>query len=392
MITAKFKTLSLLMLAESIERFSYYFVSFLIQAFMLTSLENGGLGLAQNFSAQLSGYFSLGILAFPLALAPFIDKYFGCIKSALVGGIFLLFGYLIAFFSDVLFNYSIVLSLFLLILGSSLVKPSLSVLVGKYAGVTYKVQEFSYILFIIIVSISSILSAFLSAKLLNEILVFKPLFMVSFGLMVLFNLIIFYILKKEKNTEVKYFCQHNSKNAISIMTWSLFFCLLIGLTASVSGRIFTYPNALGFWFIAFMFVILSLVYFFKKVKVSKFLYYMYLVFLFLLFYIFCNLFLREIGLRSPIIPSIYSGFDMLNNFFIFPLCLAFIMRFSPPKALVTIQAFAFFLFSLGTIFVKNVLPALYFSPISQLILLAVLTVVIFFGFLNILFKVANKVT
>ena len=380
------------MLAESIERFSYYFVSFLIPAFMMTSFENGGLGLSQNFSAQFSGYFSLGILAFPLALAPFIDRYFGCLKSAFCGGIFLLFGYLIAYFADVLFSYAIVLSLILLIIGSSLVKPSLSVLIGKFAGVSYKAQEFSYVLFIIIVSISSILSAFLSAKLLKEILVFKPLFLVSFGLMLFFNLLIFYILKKEKNEQVKYLCENNSKNAVNIMTLSLLFCLLIGLSASVSGKIFTYPNALGFWLVGFIFVVLSMSYFIKKVKVAKLLYNIYLVFLFLLFYIICNLFLREVGVISPIIPGVFSAFDMLNNFFIFPLCLAFILRFSPPKALVTMQAFTFFLFSLGTIFVKNVLPSYPLSPIAQLVLLAILSIVIFFGFLNILRKLNNKVS
>ncbi|WGL59231.1 hypothetical protein QEJ31_11930 [Pigmentibacter sp. JX0631] len=386
----KYKVLGVLIFAESIERFAYYFVSFLIPAYMMSNSENGGLGLTQNFSTLTSSYFSFGILLFPLILAPVIDRYFGHLKSALYGGVFLILGYFTAFISEFFFNYMIVLGLILLMLGTSLVKPAFSVLVGKYAGTSYKLQEFSYVLYIIFVSISSILSAYLSAKFLNELLQFKPLFLFSCILMSCYTFILAFVYRKEKNVKVNYCSGFKFKQSNSIMIQSLLFCLLIGVSVSLSGRIFTYPNQISFWLISFLCVFILLILFVAKIKlISKLKYYFIVIFSILIFYVLNNLFLRELGTISPSIPSVFSGFDMLNNFLIFPFCLAFILRYSPPKALATMQALAFFLFSLSTLLVKNFLAQYTFAPSTQLIFLALLTLGIFLSFLKLINSVAK---
>nr|BFD32827.1 hypothetical protein GTC16762_24450 [Pigmentibacter ruber] len=386
----KYKLLTALIFAESLERFAYYFVSFLIPAYMMSSIQNGGLGLTQNFSNIASSYFSFGILLFPLILAPVIDRYFGYFKSALYGGVFLILGYFTAFISVFLFNYMIILGLIFLMLGTSLVKPSFSVLIGKYAGTSHKLQEFSYVIYIIFVSISSILSAYLSAKFLNEVLQFKPLFLFSCLIMGCYTFIVTILFRKEKNGNVQYCSGHKLKHSSNIMTQGLLFCLLIGITISISGRIFTYPNQISFWFISFFFVLFLLFLYAIIFKIkSKIKYYFCLIFSLMAFFVGNNLFLREIGSISPFFPSIFSGFDMLNNFLIFPFCLAFILRYSPPKTLATMQALAFFLFSLSTLLVKNILAQFTFAPSTQLIFLALLSLGIFICFLRLVNSVAK---
>ena len=44
MMNSKYFSFSLLLLAEAIERFSYYFVSFVILFYLMTNQDNGGLG------------------------------------------------------------------------------------------------------------------------------------------------------------------------------------------------------------------------------------------------------------------------------------------------------------------------------------------------------------
>lgn len=382
--------LGLLILAESLERFSYFFVAFLIPTFMVTSIESGGLGLSHQFSTQYSSYFSMGILILPLVLAPIIDKFFGYLKAAFYGGVLLLVGYCLAFLASYLFSYLIVIALIFLVFGSAFVKPSIAVLFGKYAGTSHKKQEFSYLTFIVVVSISSILSAYFSAKMINEVLSFKPLFLVSSILMLLFNVIMFYIAKKEKYNLKNNVPVHLPQASPQILAYALLFCLLIGISTSVSGKIFAFPNTLYFWMVAFSLMFICLLCFLKRlINTSKFQYYLLLVFCFFLIYAFNNLFLTEIGSVSPIIPSLFSTFDMLNNFLVFPLCLAFIFRFSSGKALATMQALAFFLFSLATLLVKNVFVLYPVSPSAKLIFLAILSIFIFLSFILLLKKIAQ---
>jgi dipeptide/tripeptide permease len=54
---------------------------------MMTNIENGGLQFSQESAMNIGGYFSFGILVFPLIMAPMIDKYLGYFKAAIYGGI-----------------------------------------------------------------------------------------------------------------------------------------------------------------------------------------------------------------------------------------------------------------------------------------------------------------
>ena len=370
MMNHKYFPFSLLLLAEAIERFSYYFVSFVILFFMMTNLENGGLGFSQENAMKMGGYFSFGILFFPLLIAPFIDRNIGYLKATRYGGVCLIIGYLFAFISGYFFSWLIIVALSLCVVGSALLKPSMSVLVGKLCGFSKSSNDIAYILFVLIVNIASLSSAYFSALLINKYGSFKPFFIISMVLMIGFTLLIIYIDKrnqdlsilKEKNLLIK-----DSKNILPII---LILCILIGASTTISTKIFSFPSSLLFWFSFLAGIVILFFVWLKKIHKLNQKNYLYMMFFFFLLFLFVNLLIKNIGSISPFIPGIFSSFDMLLNFFIFPLTLSFISRFAPQNAQATFQALAFFLFSISSIMIKNYLPVLSLSSNGNLLLLS----------------------
>jgi proton-dependent oligopeptide transporter, POT family len=372
MINSKYFPFTLLLLAETIERFSYYFVSFVILFYMMTNLENGGLGFSQENAMKMGGYFSFGILFFPLIIAPFIDRNIGYMKATFYGGSCLVIGYLLAFMSSYFFPWLIVVSLSLCVIGSALLKPTMSVLVGKFCGFSRNSHDIAYILFVLIVNVASLSSAYVSAKLINQYGSFKPFFIISMVLMVGFSAIMFYVGKKNQHLYLPKESNSKNKESKNILPIVLILCLLVGASTTVSTKIFSFPASVLFW-IASFFGMLGLFFIWNKTSHKmKRRHYLYMMSFFFLLFLFVNLFMKSIGSFSSFIPSIFSSFDMLLNFFIFPLALSFISRFAPQNAQATFQALAFFLFSLSSIMVKNYLPVLALSSNGNLWLLTTL--------------------
>ena len=108
---------------------------------------------------------------------------------------------------------------------------------------------------------------------------------------------------------------------------------------------------------------------------------------FFIVFLFVNLFIRNLGEIAPILPGIFSSFDMLQNFFIFPIVLSFIAKYSPVGAQATMQSLAFFLFSLSTILVKNILPLASITGSKLILILAFLIIMITAAFVRYVYKV-----
>lgn len=372
----KYFSFFLFLLAEAIERFSYYFVSFVILFYLMTNAENGGLDFSQENAMKIRGYFSFGILLFPVFVAPFIDRYIGYTKATLYGGGCLAIGYCLAFLSGYFFPSLIIVSLSLCVVGSALLKPTMSVLVGKLCGFSKVSQDIAYILFVIIVNIASLSSAYASAKLINQYASFKPFFMISMVLMVVFFIIMYYLGKNNQQLLLSKENNLQNKELKSILPIALILCLLIGASTTISTKIFSFPASGIFW-LASLVGIVGLFFLWNKVfhKMPR-MYYLYLMFFFFILFLIVNLFIKNVGSVSAFMPSIFSSFDMLLNFFIFPLALSFISRFAPQSAQATFQAFAFFFFGLSSIMVKNCLPVLVLSNNENLLLLAALILLV----------------
>jgi proton-dependent oligopeptide transporter, POT family len=388
---SKYFSFSLLLLAEAIERFSYYFFSFVILFYLMTNQENGGLGFSQENAMKIGGYFSFGILFFPLFIAPFIDRAIGFRKAILYGGSCLVFSYFLAFLSGYFIPWLIIISLAFCVVGLGLLKPTMNVLVGKLCGFSKTSHDIAYILFMLIVNVVSLGSAYISAKLINQYTSFKPFFIISMILMVGYFIIMVFLEKKNQHFSFPNEMSIQNKDSKNVLPAILILCILIGGSTTISTKIFSFPSSLVFW-ISFLFGMVGLFYVWNKtfyIQKIKHKHYSIMMFFFFLLFLFINLMMKNIGSFSSFIPSVFSAFDMLLNFFIFPLLLSFISRFSPNKAQATFQALAFFLFSISSLMVKNYLPVLAFSSIGNLWLLTTFILLTVGISVNLILKLDN---
>ena len=123
--------LATLFFTEMWERFSYYGGRAILLLFM-TDAARGGLAMSTETSAAIYGLYTFGVYAFGLIGGWIADRVVGCRYAVLYGGILIALG-----------NYAIVipslwsfyLGLFLIVLGTGLLKPNVSAIVGDlYAG------------------------------------------------------------------------------------------------------------------------------------------------------------------------------------------------------------------------------------------------------------------
>ncbi|WP_186645873.1 hypothetical protein [Fluviispira vulneris] len=383
MTKKNYESVILLMAAEALERFAYFFISFIFIIYMMTPHGSGGLGFTQELSYKIAGIFSLSILLLPLLFAPFIDRKIGMKKATQWGAIALFIGYIFAFIAFYLNANFIYLSFFLCAIGTSIVKPTMSALVSKVLPENNFILDILYIIFIIIVNISSISSAYFASVLISKYAI--PLyfnFLVSAILIMFYFILIkvFYKSMQKVQTEVE---PSNIENTKFIYLGSFLLCFLIGIAASLSAKIFPAPLSAVYWG-GMTLGLVSLAYFLYKKRIEKNKYfYNYFIPATILFFCVINVFFKDIGTISPIIPGMYSSFDLFFNFVAFPMALAFVAKASNAKYLVTAQAALLFLFAYGSILMKNFLKHPMFVGDFKLLFLAILVFIITFLILRI---------
>ncbi|MEM9821878.1 MAG: MFS transporter [Bacteroidota bacterium] len=115
----------LISLIELLERFSYYGIRPLLVIFITTE-ENTG--FSQEMGVGMLGIFTILIGILPLPMGILTDLVFKQEKGIIIGASLSLLGHLMIFIGNV---YVISLGLLLIAFGSGLVKPSLSILMGR---------------------------------------------------------------------------------------------------------------------------------------------------------------------------------------------------------------------------------------------------------------------
>lgn len=141
------KGLMTLFFTEMWERFSYYGMRALLILFMTTAIVDGGLGFDDKTSGAIYGLYSMGVYLLALPGGWFADRLFGLKKSVWYGGIIITIGHFTMAFPGVLSFFepasiersalsaldtnSFYLGLILIVLGTGLLKPNISSIVGK---------------------------------------------------------------------------------------------------------------------------------------------------------------------------------------------------------------------------------------------------------------------
>ncbi|MCU0620838.1 MAG: oligopeptide:H+ symporter, partial [Gemmatimonadales bacterium] len=125
------KGLSTLFFTEMWERFAYYGMRAILILFMTASVASGGLGFDVGKAGAVYGTYVALVYMLSLPGGWVADKILGLRKSVLIGGVLIMLGQLSLAVPGAKLFY---LGLALIILGTGLLKPNVSAIVGELYG------------------------------------------------------------------------------------------------------------------------------------------------------------------------------------------------------------------------------------------------------------------
>ena len=120
--------LSTLFFTEMWERFSYYGMRAFLILYMTTPLVAGGLGMADSDATSIYGTYTGSAWGASIAGGIIGDRWLGQYHSVLIGGVVIMLGHFSLVFPQTPFFYA---GLALIVIGTGLLKPNVSTLVGS---------------------------------------------------------------------------------------------------------------------------------------------------------------------------------------------------------------------------------------------------------------------
>jgi POT family proton-dependent oligopeptide transporter len=122
------KGLSTLFFTEMWERFSYYGMRAFLILYMVAPVSAGGLGFADRDAASIYGTYTGMVWGSAILGGIVADRWLGQYRSVLIGGIIIALGHFTLAFKELTFFYT---GLTLIVIGTGLLKPNVSTLVGS---------------------------------------------------------------------------------------------------------------------------------------------------------------------------------------------------------------------------------------------------------------------
>jgi POT family proton-dependent oligopeptide transporter len=122
--------LSTLFFTEMWERFSYYGIRPLLVLFMTAALLDGGFGFERQQATAIVGIYAASVYLASLPGGWIADRWLGLRRSIWYGGIFIALGHVSIALSAVFARATFFLGLVLIVIGTGLLKPNISAIVG----------------------------------------------------------------------------------------------------------------------------------------------------------------------------------------------------------------------------------------------------------------------
>lgn len=119
--------LATLFFTEMWERFSYYGMRALLLLFMVASVDKGGMGLETKTAGAIYGLYTMLVYLLSLPGGWLADKLFGLRNAVFYGGCIIAAGHIVLAISS---DETFFLGLLLIVIGTGLLKPNVSSLVG----------------------------------------------------------------------------------------------------------------------------------------------------------------------------------------------------------------------------------------------------------------------
>jgi len=123
--------LATLFFTEMWERFSYYGMRAILVLFMVDAINRGGLGLDDTTATAIYGLYTMFVYLLALPGGWLADKFFGLRNAIWYGGIIITAGH---FSMAIPGNVTFYLGLMLIVIGTGLLKPNISSIVGGLYG------------------------------------------------------------------------------------------------------------------------------------------------------------------------------------------------------------------------------------------------------------------
>jgi POT family proton-dependent oligopeptide transporter len=122
--------LSTLFFTEMWERFSYYGIRPLLVLFMIETIVDGGFGFERTTASSIAGIYAFSVYLASLPGGWIADRWLGLRRSIWHGGVFIALGHVSIALSVVFAHRAFFLGLVFIVIGTGLLKPNISAIVG----------------------------------------------------------------------------------------------------------------------------------------------------------------------------------------------------------------------------------------------------------------------
>jgi POT family proton-dependent oligopeptide transporter len=157
--------LKTLFFAEMWERFSYYGMRAFLSLYAATSLENGGLGFSWANAGLIYGLYTSMVYMLSVPGGWIADRYLGQQRAVLYGGILIMSGHIVLAIPS---PHTFFLGLALVALGTGLLKPNISTIVGQLYGPDDGRRDAGFSIFYMGINIGAMIAPMVCGTLLAE--------------------------------------------------------------------------------------------------------------------------------------------------------------------------------------------------------------------------------
>src|SRR3954462_2216217 len=154
--------LSTLFFTEMWERFSYYGMRALLTLYMTSKLVDGGLGFDERYSSVIYASYVSSVWYLPLVGGWLADKFLGARRAVLLGGIIIACGHYSMAIDSLPTFYA---ALILITIGTGLLKPNISTMVGQLYPPEDKRRDAGFSIFYMGINLGAFISPFVTGYL-----------------------------------------------------------------------------------------------------------------------------------------------------------------------------------------------------------------------------------
>src|SRR5262245_25259932 len=157
--------LGTLFFTEMWERFSYYGMRAFLILYMTASADVGGLGWPTEKAGPIYGLYTAMVYLMSLPGGWIADKFIGLRQAVFVGGFVIMLGHLSLAMHGLAFFY---LGLFLVVMGTGLLKPNISSLVGQLYNEQDARRDAGFSIYYMGINLGAFLAPFLTGFLSQD--------------------------------------------------------------------------------------------------------------------------------------------------------------------------------------------------------------------------------